>query len=199
MTLKGGSYSRIWKEKTSSYHILVLLPHRRMKSRNEAGFHLSALNISGSVKRCLEAQVLFGVGISGNGGLAGPALPLSSQNSSAIQKSRGWNSPQGMFGSVLGTKECLWIQQHILKGMAAGQGRAPAVTHESEEKPWAPGESQGSRKETPPECPGLATRFPRDSSQGFGFSPGLFVSPEQFLGAGLISYGKKVFQAVRVG
>lgn len=115
------------------------------------------MNISGSVKRSLEAQVLFGVGISGNGALAGPALPLSSQNSSAFQKSRGWNSPQGMFGSGLGNKEWLWILKHILKGMAAGQGRAPAVSHESEEKPRAPGESQGSGKETPPECPGLAT------------------------------------------
>lgn len=161
---------------------------------------LSAMNISGSVKRSLEAQVLFGVGISGNGALAGPALPLSSQNSSAFQKSRGWNSPQGMFGSGLGNKEWLWILKHILKGMAAGQGRAPAVSHESEEKPRAPGESQGSGKETPPECPGLATCFPRDSSQGFGFTPALFVSPEQFLGAGLISYGNKVFQAsLRVG
>lgn len=108
----------------------------------------------------------------------------------------------------IGHRECLapawvtrlWILKHILKGMAAGQGRAPAVSHESEEKPRAPGESQGSGKETPPECPGLATCFPRDSSQGFGFTPALFVSPEQFLGAGLISYGNKVLQAsLRVG
>lgn len=55
-------------------------------------------------------------------------------------------------------------------------------------------------KETPPECPGQAMCFPLDSSQGFGFTPGFFVSPEQFLGAGLISWGRKLFKAfLRVG
>lgn len=38
VTIKGGNHCRIWKEKTSSYHILVVLPRRRMNSRNEAGF-----------------------------------------------------------------------------------------------------------------------------------------------------------------
>lgn len=38
-------------------------------------------------------------------------------------------------------------------------------------------------KETPPESPGLATCFPLDSSQGFGFTTGLFAPPEQFSGS----------------
>lgn len=114
----------------------------------------------------------LGVGISGNDGLAGPALPLSSQNSSAFQKHRGWNSPQGVFGPSLGNKECLWIQQHILKGMAAGQGQAPVVTHESQERPRAPGESQGWAWEgNTPWVPQPGHVLP------FGFLPGLWFHP----------------------
>lgn len=131
----------------------------------------------------------LGMGISGSGDLAGPALPLSSQNSSAFQKSRGWNSPQGIYlalawvtRNVYGSNSTSWRERQ--PGSARLQ-LSPMNHRRSHGLQRNPRDEPG--KETPPECPSLATCFPLDSAQGSGFTPGLFVSPEQFLGGGLIS------------
>lgn len=150
------------------FHLLA----ERIKSGNEEAFILLAMNISGSIKKCLQAQAFYlGESISGNGVkmslcLAGPTLhlplhPHPETAQASEKKSIGWNSPQGIFGSSLGNRGVFVNQILQRKGNCSWVGcQAAVVTHESEAKPRALGESQGSAWEgnTPSATDGRPSR-----------------------------------------
>lgn len=135
------------------------LPAERIKSGNEEVFISLAMNISGSIKKRLQTWGFYlGGDISGNDvkmslRLASPTLhlplyPHHKTVQASEDKSIGWNSPQDIFGSSLSNRGMFvnWILQS--EGNCSWVGYwAAVVTHESEAKLWALGESQGSAQE----------------------------------------------------